>query len=194
MKRSLLILALFAAAIPAHAVELHITAGALQRTLLQQLFNGPQNRYYMRGDAHSACYVYAENPSVSFKDDRVVVHVRTHAKLGTSVAGRCIGISLNPEADVSVIPDAEGESIGFRDARIEKLSESAELNFLLTPFLSRKLPQAMKINAADQVRQLLTKSTESTGYSINLLMLKIHSMVVNQSELVVDMDGNFGVN
>jgi len=185
MKRSLLILALFAAAIPAHAVELHITAGALQRTLLQQLFNGPQNRYYMRGDAHSACYVYAENPSVSFKDDRVVVHVRTHAKLGTSVAGRCIGIS---------IPDAEGESIGFRDARIEKLSESAELNFLLTPFLSRKLPQAMKINAADQVRQLLTKSTESTGYSINLLMLKIHSMVVNQSELVVDMDGNFGVN
>ena len=198
MKRSLLILALFAAAIPAHAVELHITAGALQRTLLQQLFNGPQNRYYMRGDAHSACYVYAENPSVSFKDDRVVVHVHAHAKLGTSIGGKCIGVSLNPEADVSVVPNAEGESIGFRDARIEKLSESKELNFLLTPFLSRKLPQAMKVNAANMLRQLLTKSTESMGYALTLNSLTIHSMTVQHvvfgDNLNVDIDGDISVN
>jgi hypothetical protein len=193
MRRLFLALALLAVAIPAHAVELHISAKALERTLLQQLFTGDQNRYYMRGDAHSACYVYAEGPKVSFKDDRIVVHVRTHAKLGTSIAGKCLGVSLNPEADVSVLPDAEGESIGFRDARIEKLSESRELNFLLTPFLSRKLPQAMKVNAADQIRQLLTKSAESTGYSMSLLLLKIHSMVVQNNSLVVDIDGNFGV-
>lgn len=193
MRRLFLALALLAVAIPAHAVELHISAKALERTLLQQLFTGDQNRYYMRGDAHSACYVYAEDPKVSFKDDRIVVHVRTHAKLGTSIAGKCLGVSLNPEADVSVLPDAEGESIGFRDARIEKLSESRELNFLLTPFLSRKLPQAMKVNAADQIRQLLTKSAESTGYSMSLLLLKIHSMVVQNNSLVVDIDGNFGV-
>jgi hypothetical protein len=193
MRRLFLALALLFVAIPARAVELHISAKALERTLLQQLFTGDQNRYYMRGDSHSPCYVYAENPKVSFKDDRVVVHVHAHAKLGTSIGGKCIGVSLNPEADVSVVPNAEGESIGFRDARIEKLSESKELNFLLTPFLSRKLPQAMKVNAADQIRQLLTKSTESTGYSMSLLMLKIHSMMVENDSLGVDIDGNFGV-
>ncbi|HEY0309240.1 MAG TPA: hypothetical protein VGB94_13850 [Acidobacteriaceae bacterium] len=198
MRRLLLSLALLAIAIPAHAVELHISAKALERTLMQQLFTGEQNRYYMRGDAHSACYVYAESPKVSFKDDRVVVHVRTHARLGTSIAGKCIGVSLNPEADVSVVPDAEGESIGFRDAKIEKLSESRELNFLLTPFLSRKLPQAMKVNAADLLRQLLTKSTESMGYALTLNSLKIHSMVVQHAitgdNLDVDIDGDIGVN
>jgi len=188
-----LVLAAFFAAAPAHAVEVHITAKALEHTLIQQLFTGDQNRYYMRGDAKSPCYVYAEDPKVSFKDDRVVVHVHTHARIGTDVAGKCIGVSLNPEADVSVVPDAEGESIGFRDARIEKLSESRELNFLLTPFLSRKLPSAMKVNAADLLRQLLTQSTASTGYALTLDSLKIHSMIVQNDSLVVDIDGVIGV-
>jgi len=188
-----LLFTLLCAAAPAHAVELHITAKALEHTLIQQLFTGDQNRYYMRGDAKSACYVYAENPKVSFKDDRVVVHVHTRARIGTSVGGACIGVSLNTDADVSVVPDAEGESIGFRDARIEKLSESRELNFLLTPFLSHKLPASMKINAADLLRQLLSKSTESTGYALTLDSLKIHSMIVQNDSMVVDMDGTIGV-
>jgi hypothetical protein len=184
-------------AVPARAVELRVTAKALEHTLLQQLFTGDQNRYYMRGDARSACYVYAQDPKVSFKDDRVVVHVKTHARIGTNVAGKCIGVSLSPEADVSVVPDAEGESIGFRDARIEKLSGNRELDFLLTPFLSRQLPSAMKVNAAGLLRQLLTKSTESTGYALTLDSLKIHSMIVDNSlltpALVVDVDGNISV-
>jgi hypothetical protein len=185
------------AAVPAHAVELHISAKALEKTLAQQLFTGDQNRYYMRGDPHSACFVYAEDPKVSFKDDRILIHVQIHAKLGTAVGGKCLGVGLNTQSDVSVVPDAEGESIGFRDARVEKLSDSRELNFLLTPFLSHKLPASMKINAADQIRQLLTQSTQSTGYALTLNSLKIHSMVVEHGilsdSLVVDMDADFGV-
>ena len=65
----------------ARAIEVKVSAQALERTLRAQLFNGPEGRYYMRGDATSACYVYAEAPHVSFKDDRVVVHVHTRAKL-----------------------------------------------------------------------------------------------------------------
>ena len=114
----------------AHAIEVKVSALALERTLRKQLFNGPDGRYYMRGDATTACYVYAENPHVSFKDDRVLVHVHTRARIGTALRGACIGVSLTTDADVSLVPEAEGESVGFRDARIERLSESKELNFL----------------------------------------------------------------
>ena len=102
----------------ASAAELKISANALERTLRTQLFDGPEGRYYIRGNADSACYVYAEAPRVSFVQDRVVVHVHTKAKLGSAMHGSCIGVSLTRDADVSLIPDAEGESIGFRDARI----------------------------------------------------------------------------
>ncbi len=184
---------LFSAARTASAIEVKVSAQALERTLRTQLFNGPQGRYYIRGDAHSACYVYAESPRVTFVQDRIVVRVHARAKLGTAVRGACIGVSLTTNTDVSLIPEAEEESIGFRDARIEKLSESRELNFLLEPFLSRQLPAQMKVNAAVLMRQLLSRSTETTGYALSLSSLKLHSLLVEGDSLVMDSDATLKV-
>jgi hypothetical protein len=187
--RLLVFLALLSsAARSASAIEVKVSAQALERTLRTQLFNGPQGRYYIRGNAASACYVYAESPHVTFVQDRVVVHVHTRAKFGTAVHGACLGVSLTTDADVSLIPEAEEESIGFRDARIERLSESKELNFVLVPFLSRKLPAQMKMNAAVLMRQLLNRSTETTGYALSLNSLKLHSLLVEGDSLVMDAD------
>ncbi len=177
----------------ARAIEVKVSAQALERTLRTQLFNGPGGRYYMRGDATSACSVYAEDPHVTFRDDRVVVHVRTRAKLGTALHGNCLGLTLNTDADVSFVPEAEGESVGFRDARVERLSESKELNFLLVPFLSHKLPSQMKVNAADLMGKLLSQSAATTGYTLSLETLKLHSMQVDHNALVVDVDAGLSV-
>jgi hypothetical protein len=179
-------------AVSANAVEINISSQALERTLYKQLFT-QDGKYYFRGKPGSACYAYAEDPKVSFNGDRVVVHVKAHAKLGTSVHGACLGVALNTEADVSVLPDGVGETIGFRDARIEHLSESRELNFFLEPFLSSKLPQQMKVNAAELLRQVLSKSVETTGYDMTLDTLKIHSMQVTGPNLAVDVDGDLSV-
>jgi hypothetical protein len=179
---------LFFAARIASAIEVKVSSHALERTLRTQLFNGPQGRYYIRGDATSACYVYADSPHVTFVEDRIVVHVHAKAKFGTAVHGACIGVSLSTNADVSLIPEAEEESVGFRDARVERLSESKELNFLLVPFLSRKLPAQMKMNAAVLMRQLLSRSTEATGYALSLDSLKLHSLLVEGDSLVMDAD------
>lgn len=175
------------------ALEVKVSAQALERTLRTQLCNAPEGRYYIRGNATSACFVYAEDPKVSFKDDRIVVHVRTKAKLGTSVHGACLGVTLTTEADVSVVPEAEGVSVGFRDARIEKASDSKELNFLLTPFLSHKLPSQMKMNAADMMSKLLSQSVATTGYTLTLDSLKLHSMLVDHGALVVDVDADMSI-
>jgi hypothetical protein len=177
----------------ASAVEVKVSARALERTLRAQLFNGPEGRYYMRGSATSACFVYAETPHVSFKDDRVVVHVHVKAKLGTAIHGACLGVTLTTDADVSLVPEAEGESLGFRDARIERLSESKELNFLLEPFLSHKLPSEMKMNAADLMRKVLGQSVATTGYALTLDSLKLHSMQVDHNALVLDVDADMSV-
>ena len=174
------------------AIGLNISPQALERTLNKQLFT-QDRRYYFKGKPGSACYAYAEDPRVSFNGDRIVVHVKAHAKLGTSLHGSCLGVALNTEGDVSVLPDGQGETIGFRDARVEHLSESRELNFFLVPFLSSKLPQQMKVNAAELLRELLSKSVESTGYDMKLDNLKIHSMQVQGPALAVDFDGNVSV-
>jgi len=173
------------------AIEVRVSAPALERTLKRQLFNQPGpdgtvDRYYLRGSASKGCAVYAEDPHVAFQDDRVVVSIHTHAKLGFGRS--CFGVSLSTESEVSFIPEAEGESVGFRDARIDKLSDNKELNLLLEPFLSKKLPQQMKVNAADLLRTLLVRAPDSTGYTLTLTSLKLHSMQVDGQQLVVDLD------
>ena len=122
-----------------------------------------------------------------------MVHVRTHSKLGKALHGTCVGVSLSTESEVSVVPEAEGESVGFRDAKIVKISDSSELNFLLEPFLSRKLPSQMKLNAADLIRKLLGQSLATTGYTLTLDSLKLHSMQVNHDVLTIDVDASMSV-
>lgn len=158
-----------------------------------QLFAGPEGRYYMKGDPTSACYVYASDPRISFQGDRILVQVKTRAKLGTALHGSCLGVGLSDLAEVSLVPDAEGEAIGFRDARIERISENRELNFLMAPFLKNKLPGQLKVNAAELMRKVLSGSAEKTGYALTLSSLKLHSLMVQGAALVLDVDSNLMV-
>jgi hypothetical protein len=195
-RRILIPLTLSALAIanrPASATEVKISAKALERTLRSQLFTAADGRYYLKGTPSSPCYVYASDPHVTLNEDRIVVEVKTKARLGTSLRGSCIGVGLSDQAEVSLIPDAEGETIGFRDARIEHISENRELNFLLVPFLKNKLPAQLKVNAAELMRKVLSGSAEKTGYSLTLSSLKLHSLLVTGGSLVLDVDSDLTV-
>ena len=192
MRLKLLLCLLLSASTACRAVELKISAEALERTLKTQLFT-TDGRYYMQGNAHTACYAYAQDPTVTFVKDRIVVRVHAHARLGTSVSGSCIGVTFNPPASVSLVPVAESETIGFKDARIEQVSDSRELNFLLRPFLSHKIPSSLKVNAATILRELLAKSREATGYAFSLEQLTVESMQVVGDSLVVQLAGSVSV-
>jgi hypothetical protein len=187
------LLLLLSGAADSGAVELKVSRAALERTLKQQLFSGPDGRYYLKGNAQSACSIYVQDPQLTFVQDRIVVHLKAHARLGTALHGACLGIALTLPAEVSLAPDGEGETIGFRDARVDRVSDRQELNFVLTPFLSHQVPSAMKVNAADLLRKALEGSTATSGYKVTLDKLKIHSIELQDDALVVDVDGDLSV-
>jgi len=174
-------------------VELTVSRQALERTLKQQLFSGPDGRYFLKGNPHSACFISTEDPHLSFEQGRIVVRVKTVARLGTPVAGACLGVNLTLPAEVSLAPDAEGETIGFRDAQLDKISDRKEINFVLAPFLRGQVPKSMKVNATDLLRKALEGSTASSGYKVSLDRLKIHSVQIEGDKLVVDADGDLSV-
>ncbi len=188
---SLLLLA--SAVAPSCAVELKVSRDVLQRTLKQQLFSGPNGRYYLKGTAQTPCFVYADDAQLNFVQDRVVVVIKAHAKLGKTFRNSCLGISLDSAPQVSLAPIGEGETIGFRDARLDKVVDQKELNFFITPFLSHQLPSSMKINAADLLRKSLTGATAATGFKVTLDKLNVHSMHTQGDDLVVDVDGDISV-
>jgi hypothetical protein len=175
------------------AGEFKVSSGALERTLKTRLFGTPDQRYYLRGDAHSACFLYAEDPHLYFSGDRILVRVHTGGKYGKQIGGRCIGFPVSMNTVISLAPSAEGETVGVTDARMDRLSDSAELNFILSPFLSHKLPASIKINAATMLREILTKSTETSGFPLSLERLDIRQARVTDKFLVVDYDSDMRI-
>jgi len=184
---------LLSALVPCRAGQLIVSRDALERTLKQQLFSGPNGLYYLKGGPQTPCSITAEDPKLSFEQDRIVVHMRTRAHIGHSVAGSCIGMALSLPTEVSFEPNAEGETIGFRDARLDRVSDQREVNFVLSPFLRHQVPTSMKVNAADLLRKALADSTATSGYKIALDRLKIHSAVIQGDALVVDLDGDLSI-
>jgi len=176
-----------------HAVELRVSRDALQRTLHQQLFNTPGARYYLKGDAKSPCFVYADDAQIHFLQDRVAVVIQTHAKVGKTMGNSCWGISLNSSPEVSLSPFGQGELIGFQDAKLDKIVDNREINFLVSPFLSHQLPHSMMINAGDLLRKALANSTASCGYKVSLSQFVIRSMRVEGDDIVVEADGGLAV-
>lgn len=185
--------AVWAVATPCRAVELTVSREALERTLKQQLFSGPDGRYYLKGNAHSACFISTEDPHLSFDQGRIVVRVKTIARMGRAVGGACIGVSLALPDEVSLEPAADGETIGFRDAQLDRVSDRKEINFVLAPFLRGQLPKSMRVNAADLLRAALAGSTVNSGYKVSLDRLKIHSVQIAGDKLVVDADVDLSV-
>ena len=173
---------------PAAAIEVRVSARALEQTLRAQIFAAGDGRYYLHGNPGSPCQVYAQDPQVSFRQNRIVIRVATHGKLGAVLYGTCFGVPVDSTAVVSLVPVAAGESIGFRDVRLEQLSDSSELNVLLLPFLQNQLPQQLQINAAELLRGVLRGSAERTGYTLALRSLEIHSLAVESDVLVMDLD------
>jgi hypothetical protein len=94
---------------------------------------------------------------------------------------------------VSLAQYGEGETIGFRDAQLLRVSDRRELNFLLSPFLSHQVPSSMKVDAAEMLRKALEGSAATSGYKIKLERLKVHSMQIEGDALVVDVDGDISV-
>ena len=92
-----------------------------------------------------------------------------------------------------VEPDAEGETIGFRSASLDKVSDRKEINFVLAPFLRGQVPKSMKVNAADLLRAALAGSTAASGYKVSLGRLKILSIQIVGDKLVVEADGDISV-
>jgi hypothetical protein len=190
----LLFFCLFLCGVPVcQAGQFKVSSGALERTLKARMFSNPDQRYYLHGDSHSACYLYAEDPHLFFVGDRIMVRIHTSGKYGRQLGGRCIGFPVSMNTVITLSPSVEGETIGVTDARLDRLSDSPELNFILLPFLSHKLPSNIKINAATVLREILTKSTETSGYPLTLERLDIRQVHVSDKFMVVDYDSDMRI-
>jgi len=75
-------LALLAGVAQCRGVELTVSRQALERTLKQQLFSGPDGRYYLKGTPHSACFIAVSYTHLDVYKRQGRNHARHHGHGG----------------------------------------------------------------------------------------------------------------
>ncbi len=178
-----------------HAIQLSVGPQALQSALVKQLFTNADGRYYLRGKRDTAgCFLYGENPHVQFTGNRIVLQMHLSGKVGSNFGGSCLGVNWSGNAQVSMLPEAEGANIGFTDVRVEQLTSDDNLDRLLQPLLAALVPRSIKVDAGALVTKMLHNAGARSGTSIELNRLQLLSMTIQGDALLLQVDGSVTLN
>lgn len=192
--RILLLLALLVASQTAQALQLTVGPQPLQRALVRQLFAAPDGRYYLRGKRDAGgCFLFAQNPQLQFVGGRVLLALHITGKVGSNFGGQCLGVNWDGDAEVSMLPQAQGSTIGFTDVRVERLTSDHELDRLLQPLLAALVPKNLKVDAAQLINKMLLTASSRSGTAIGLQQLSISSIQVQGDALQVAVEGAVSV-
>jgi hypothetical protein len=92
------LLAVARVVVRAHAAELKVSREALERTLMQQLFGGPQGRYYLKGSTQADMLRNAlEGSTLATGDKLTLDRLKIH-----SMTLEGDGIVVDVDGDISV--------------------------------------------------------------------------------------------
>jgi hypothetical protein len=180
---------LLSGAVPAQAVQLRVGPESLQHALTHQLQQAPDGRYYLHGRRTGGCALYATDVHVHFAQNRIVLDLHLAGKIGADFAGACLGVHWDGDAEVSMLPQAEGAKLGFTDVRVEKLTGGGDIGGLLAPLLESRVPRNFSIDAASLVGRMLHSASVRTQTPLSLDTITITSMQVVNNALLLTIDG-----
>ena len=182
----LLFASTFALAAPsAHAIDLVVHASTLVKALKAQVFKD-RGRYYLQRPERCND-PYLENPTVSFKQDRVYVGAHFAGRIGALIGGVCQSTTEPSAVMLSARPVLRLQEAALEDVRLESADKpmvaAALQNLIRANSLSR-----LHIDLLEAVR-VLTTPDKTAPYAIVVRALKLNDLAVQNEELHVTVNG-----
>ena len=182
----LLFTSTFALAAPsAHAIDLVVHSSVVLKALKAQVFKDKGRYYLQKPDRCSDPYL--ENPTVSFKQGRVYIGAHFAGKIGGLIGGVCKSATEPGAIMLSARPVLHAQEAGLEDVRVEA-AESPMLAAALQNLLGGKSLSKLHIDLLEAVR-ILTAPERTSPYAIAVRGLKLDSLVVQNEELHVTVNG-----
>lgn len=166
----------------AHAAEIVLERSAVERLVQQTLFND-KGRYFMQ---RGACYSYLEDPAVALAGGRLVLDANLTAFTGVVVNNQCIGVPLKSRVRLSGKPAPQpGGFVRLTELSIDNISD-ANVRALVQQVVLPRIPQALEIDIASQVRSMLKQS--NVPYTAELERIDISAVSAENDRLGVVFD------
>jgi len=134
----------------ARAAEIVLERSAVDKLVMQTLFNNGGRHDLVRGP----CHAYLARPSVTLRDGRVRIRSHLTARVGVVNGNACVGIALATWTEVSGKPVPRGGTVVLGDIRVDKVDDP-NLRLLLESGLVPALPGVLELDVLKAVRGML---------------------------------------
>jgi hypothetical protein len=183
------ILLLLATASAAHAVEIRIQFGALERMLAEQVFT-QEGRRYVRGDKTDKCnFAYLEKPQVRGDDDG---HLRMRARFtgrsALNFIGQCVGMGDAFDAVITAVPVYRGGAIGLQEVKVASDRKISYYIRKVCAAMEYSLGRDFKYPVERDAQALLESPGATPQYKREVRKFNVPEVRVTNDALVLTVD------
>lgn len=187
-----LVLALIA---PPHAraVELHLSFGALERMLAEQVFT-QEGRRYVRGDRSNRCnFAYLEAPHVGAEAGKLRIRARFTGRSSLNMLGQCVGLGDAFNVVIDARPAYQGGAIRLADVAASSDGKTGFYIRRVCAALQASLARDFSYPLENEARRLLEGAGAQPGYRRELRKFSVPEIRVAPDAVVLVLDFELAV-
>jgi hypothetical protein len=180
---------LLAAASAAHAVEIRIQFGALERMLAEQVFT-QEGRRYVRGAKTDKCnFAYLEKPQVRGDDDgHLHMRARFTGRAALNLIGQCVGMGDAFDAVITAVPVYKGGAIGLQEVRVASDGKTGYYIRKVCAAMESSLARDFKYPLERDAQALLENPGPTPQYKREVRKFNVPEIRVMNDALVLTVD------
>lgn len=172
----------------AHAVDLKIQFGALERMLGEQVFT-QDGRRYVHGTATTKCnFAYLEKPTVQGYGGRLRFRAKFTGRSALDMFGRCVGLGDAFTVRITAAPIYKDGSIGLTNVSAASEDKSGFYVRNVCTALSSSLGREFKYLIATAAKSALEDPGSQPGYKRELRNFQVTGIRVADDALVLSLD------
>jgi hypothetical protein len=185
--------ALLLAACAAHAVELHLSFGALERMLAEQVFT-QEGRRYVRGDKANRCnFAYLESPRVGAGSGKLRIRARFSGRSSLNMLGQCVGLGDAFDVVVDARPQYKSGTIRLADVVVSSDGKTGFYIRRVCAALQSSLARDFAYPLEIEARNLLENAGVQPGYKRELRNFTVPEIRIAPDAVVLVLDFQLAV-
>ena len=179
---------LLLAAHTAHAVELHIQFGALERMLSQTVFTQDGRRYVHNDRSNKCNFAYLEKPQVRGDSGKLRIRARFTGRSALNLAGQCVGLGDAFDLSILATPQYRDGNLVLANITVASDGKSGYYIRRVCAAMSASLSRDFRYPIAPEFQKVLEDPSIQPAYPRQLRHFQISEIRVSPDELVLVID------
>ena len=172
----------------AHAVELHLQYGALERIIAEAVFTQDGRRYVHNDKSNKCNFAYLEKPQIQGADGRLRIRAKFTGRSALNVIGQCVGLGDAFTVVLTATPEYRNGNIVLTKVVAASDGKTGIYIRKVCSILGASLERDFKYPLSAEARRILEDSNAQPGYKRELRDFQVPAIRVTDDALVIQAD------